>query len=275
MKKILIFLITFIVLLIPINVYADDASVNIEIVGAIEKGSSIDILVNLKDVERFYAASVDFIYDTSQLKVESIVATEFITKHSSDIIELGSETTKNGNTASYSFTFLGDNEGISGSGTLVKIKANILNDEKLVINQDNMKLKLVRRNEDTVENYSYNFLGYSVSDTNNNQANNNINNNNSNDKENTTENKTNNSANDTESYNNTINNNDDEKVLKEDDKRDENQIENIEREDDYESSDNKNYKNEYKSSSNSKKVILLVVSIGIITLIAFITKLKK
>lgn len=217
MKKILSFLTLFIVFFIPINVYAYDASVNIEVVGKVEKGATIEILVNLKEVENFYAASVDFTYDNSQLKVESIVASEFITKYSNDIMELGGETDKNGNTASYSFTFLGDNKGISGSGALVKITANVLNNEKLSINQDNMKVKLVHRVGDTVENYSYSFSGYSVDDTTNvsndsiSSDNNNMDNvnNNSSDKENVSGNKNENSTINTGESDSSLSNNND------------------------------------------------------------------
>ena len=75
-------------------------------------------------------------------------------------MELGGETAKNGNTASYSFTFLGEKYGIKGSGTLAVISAEVLNDESLSIGQDNMKVKLVQKVGDTVENYSFKFLGY-------------------------------------------------------------------------------------------------------------------
>lgn len=211
MKKILSFLIIFIVFFIPVNVYADDASVNIEVVGKVEKGSTIEILVNLKGVENFYAASVDFTYNTSQLKVESIIATEFITKHANDIMELGGESNKNGNTASYSFTFLGDSNGINGAGTLVKITANVLNNEKLSINQENMKIKLVHRVEDTVENYSYSFSGYDYKATTNvtsDSINSNSNGSNSNNKEQASGNESENSSINTGNINNSTSSND-------------------------------------------------------------------
>lgn len=181
MKKIITFMCVFIFFVMPINVYADSATVEVIVNGEVKKGSTIDILVNVKDVDKFYAASVDFTYDTNQLKVESINASEFITKHSSDIMELGGETDKNGNTASYSFTFLGEREGIKGSGTVATITAQVLNDEKLSIGQEAMKVKLVHRVGDTVENYSYKFSGYNVSTSTNtpntgNKPDNNVNN---------------------------------------------------------------------------------------------------
>lgn len=171
MKKVIILIFVFMFLVMPIKAYANSATVEIKVNGEVKKGSTIEILVNVKDVEKFYAASVDFTYDTNQLKVESIVASEFITKHANDIMELGGETDKNGNTASYSFTFLGEKNGIKGSGTLAKITAQVLNDTKLSIGQDIMKVKLVQRVEDTVENYSYKFNGYNTSGSNNNSQN--------------------------------------------------------------------------------------------------------
>ena len=160
MKKILTFMIAFMFFVIPVKTYADSATVEIVVNGQIKKGSIIKILVNVKDVNKLYAASVDFTYDTDKLRVESIAASDFITKHNNDIMELGGETAKNGNTASYSFTFLGEKNGIKGSGTLAVISAEVLNDESLSIGQDNMKVKLVQKVGDTVENYSFKFLGY-------------------------------------------------------------------------------------------------------------------
>ena len=145
---------------IPIKAYANSAVIEIVVNGEVKKESTIEILVNVKDINKFYAGSIDFIYDTNQLKIESISASDFITKHNNDIMEFGGETEKNGNKASYSFTFLGEKDGIKGSGTIVVISAKVLNDEKLSIGQNNMKIKLVQRVNDTVENYSYKFLGY-------------------------------------------------------------------------------------------------------------------
>lgn len=160
MKKILTFIVTFIFFVMPVKAYADSATIEIVVNGKVKKGAIIEILINVKEVNKLYAASVDFTYDTNQLRVESIAASDFITKHNNDIMELGGETAKNGNTASYSFTFLGEKNGIKGSGTLAVISAEVLNDESLSIGQDNMKVKLVQKVGDTVENYSFKFLGY-------------------------------------------------------------------------------------------------------------------
>lgn len=206
MKKILTFIFVFMLFVIPVKTYADSASVEIVVNGEVKKGSTIEILVNVKDVNKFYAASVDFTYDTNQLKIESIAASDFITKHNNDIMELGGETNKNGNTASYSFTFLGEKDGIKGSGTLAVISAEVLNDKKLSIGQDNMKVKLVQRVGDTVENYSFKFSGYNNESNSELNSSSNITANNNGNTEGTTSNNTSLSGN-TDGTNNYTNNN--------------------------------------------------------------------
>lgn len=166
MKKIITMVLLLFILITPVEVFAtNNASVEIKVNGEVKKDSDIEIFVNLNDVDKLYAASIDFIYNTNQLKVESINSTEYVTKHIDNIMELGGETNKNSNTASYSFTFLGDLDGLSESGTLVKIKAKVLSNDKLSIAEDNMKVKLVQRYGDTVRNYDYKFLGYSEAST--------------------------------------------------------------------------------------------------------------
>ena len=159
MKKIIVLSIMFFFCIMPNPALAESAAVEVKISGQVKRGESIEIFINVKDVERLYAASVDFTYDTELLKVNTISSSEFIGKYSNDIMELGGETDKNGNTAAYSFTFLGDKKGLSGSGTLVTISATVLKDHSLEITEDNMKIKLVKRNKDTVENYDYKFIG--------------------------------------------------------------------------------------------------------------------
>lgn len=165
MKKLIVMLLSYLIIMSPIKAFAEsNASVEIKVIGEIKKGSNIEILIDVKNVDNLYAASIDFIYDTKQLKVESIKPTEYITKNIDNIMELGGEVDKNGNTATYSFTFLGDVDGLKGSGTLVKINAKVLNNDKLSITKGNMKVKLVQKANGTVKNYDYNFIGYNEVD---------------------------------------------------------------------------------------------------------------
>lgn len=158
-RKVITFLVAFLFLTLPMKVYAADTTVEVKVEGEVKKGNNINITLNLSDVENFYAGSVDFIYDTELLKVNSIASTDFITGNSDEIMEIGGETAKNGNTATYGFTFVGDKPGISGSGALVTINATVMSDEELSINKGNMKVKLVQKTDDTVVSYGYNFIG--------------------------------------------------------------------------------------------------------------------
>ena len=207
MKKIITLLFAFMFFIMPIKTYADSATVEVKVNGEVTKGSTIEILVDVKDVENLYAASVDFTYYMNQLKVESIKAGEFIANYSNDIMELGGETDKNGNTASYSFTFLGQKEGIKGSCTLAIITAQVVNDDNLSITQDNMKVKLVKKVGNSVEDYSFKFNGYNISEetkpsNNNGNSQGNLNNN-----ENNSVNKNNSNSNSNRNSNSNSNSN--------------------------------------------------------------------
>lgn len=180
MKKVMTFLVAFFLFTVPINAYAADTTVEVKVEGEVKKGNNINIILNVNDVENFYAGSVDFIYNTDQLKVNSINSSEFITGTDEEIMEIGGETAKNGNTANYGFTFIGDKPGISGSGTFVTISATVLSDDEFSINKGNMQVKLVKKTDGTVTNYGYKFIGIGNQDTDNVDENNNSNNNTSN-----------------------------------------------------------------------------------------------
>lgn len=168
MRKIITILLAYFMIMTPVKVFAENnVSVEAKIIGEIKKGSNIEILIDVKNVDNLYAASIDFTYDTKQLGVESIKSTEYISKNIDNIMELGGEVDKNGDIASYSFTFLGDVDGLMGSGTLVKINAKVLNNDKLSITKENMKIKLIQKSDGTVKNYDYKFIGYNGQDDSN------------------------------------------------------------------------------------------------------------
>lgn len=173
MKKIIVILLSYFIIMTPVKVFAENnVSVESKVIGEIKEGSNIEILIDVKNVDNLYASSIDFTYDTNQLKVESIKSTEYIGKNIENIMELGGEVDKNGDTASYSFTFLGDVDGLMGSGTLVKINAKVINNDKLSITKENMKIKLVQKADGTVKNYDYKFIGYNgQNDSNSNLSN--------------------------------------------------------------------------------------------------------
>ncbi|GFZ33954.1 hypothetical protein CSC2_44800 [Clostridium zeae] len=143
--KIVIVALLFMIML-NTTVYAAGTQVDVNINGNVKSGNSVDIIFNVKDVSRLYAGSIEFTYDTSVMKVESINGGEFIKTNNPKIMEFGGDTAKNGNIADYYFTCVGKVEGFTGSGSFVVIKANVLNQDKFNIYKKNLKIQLVERN---------------------------------------------------------------------------------------------------------------------------------
>lgn len=164
MKKGIILITLIIIFFLPIKAYASVTTVEVNVDGKVKKGEEINILVNMKGLESLYAASVNFTYDNSFLNIVDIIAGDSIKSYGDEIMEIGGEVDTSNNKTSYSFTFLGDKEGINGDATLAIIKAKVLKDGSLSIGEDDIKVKLVKRVGDSVENYDYKFIGYSSED---------------------------------------------------------------------------------------------------------------
>ncbi len=109
---------------------AGDLNIDTTVNGKIDQGENVQIQINLKDISSFYAGSIDFKYDTSVLKIKSIVKGDLITQKdasgkSISIFEVPDKNLGDG-IASYGFSCLGKINGFSGSGTFVVINAEIL-----------------------------------------------------------------------------------------------------------------------------------------------------
>jgi hypothetical protein len=165
MKKSIMLLILIIIFFFPIKAYASTTIVEVNVEGKVKKGEEVNILINMKGLESLYAASVNFTYDDSILNIVDITAGESIKNYGDEIMEIGGEVDTSNNKTSYSFTFLGDKGGINGDATLAIIKAKVLKDGSLSIGEDDIKVKLVKRVGDGVENYDYKFIGCSTEDT--------------------------------------------------------------------------------------------------------------
>ena len=160
MKKKITIITLILIFLFPLKAYASTTSVEVNVDGDVKKGEEINILINMKGLESLYAASVNFTYDKSILNIVDITAGDSIKKYADEIMEIGGEVDTTNNKTSYSFTFLGDKEGINGDGTLAIITAEVVNDGNLLIGEDSINIKLVKRVGDSVENYDYNFIEY-------------------------------------------------------------------------------------------------------------------
>lgn len=143
MKKIFA-LVLCMLMMFNITVFAaSEPTVSFTVDGGTKKGDKLTIYVRVKDVDRLYAASVDYIYNPEELKVTYIGGADLITDNQG-ILELGGETDKDGNRASYQMTFTGKVDGLKGAGNLVKIEAEALKDCNINLKPENMKVKLVK-----------------------------------------------------------------------------------------------------------------------------------
>lgn len=147
MKKIISFLIIFLSIFTTKAFAVNDASVNFDIEGQAKEGNEITININVDNVTRLYAMSVNYIYNPEEIKVKSIEGAGLIKESKDNCVELGGDTAKDGNRAVYQMTFTGKVDGVTGSGNVVKIKADVLKDTDLKVTKDNMDVKLIGVNE--------------------------------------------------------------------------------------------------------------------------------
>lgn len=159
MKKKIISIILIMILLFPANVFASEKPI-ISFSTDTNSSNSIYISVNIKNIKNLYAASFDFTYDPKEVKVREIEGGDMI-KDKDNLIELGGETEKNGNRASYQFTFSGKVNGVSGSGEICKILLDPINNKPVKMDSSNMKIKLAGINS----SYKINEISYKMNGT--------------------------------------------------------------------------------------------------------------
>jgi len=145
MKKICISIIMIlgILSLATIKVNAAQAQVNVGVIGEVKAGSNIDIVVDIQKMTNLYAASMDYTYDNSIIKVEEIIVSSNI--DNGNIYQAYKDTASGGNKARYGYTNVGDFMGFNGDTNFLVIKAKILKDGELNLTKDNFKLKLVEK----------------------------------------------------------------------------------------------------------------------------------
>lgn len=147
MKKKITFLTGIIVLLFSINVYATTkAEVSFKVNSEFKEGNTVDLIIDVKDVDRLYGGQMDFLYNSEYIKINSIEKGEIFKTIEDEPFD-GVETDKGGGHAQIFFSFMGDNYGLKGSGELIKINLTVLKDGKLNIDENNMVIKLIERQE--------------------------------------------------------------------------------------------------------------------------------
>ncbi|WP_243129592.1 cohesin domain-containing protein, partial [Clostridium sp. HBUAS56017] len=101
---------------------ATTSSISYGVTGSPTVGSTIDIAVNISSVSNLYGASVDFLYDTSLLQIESISKGSLLSSAEVKTIQ----TTPVTGQANIAMSLTGSATPISGSGSIAVIRAKIL-----------------------------------------------------------------------------------------------------------------------------------------------------
>lgn len=105
---------------------AESLEVKANIKGTVEKGNQIEILVDISETKSLYAASFYFKYDSKVLKIEEIIPGELISDNKISKFEALNNIDEAKGLVSYGFTCMGNINGFSGKGNLIKLKATVL-----------------------------------------------------------------------------------------------------------------------------------------------------
>jgi hypothetical protein len=171
MKKVIVAIFTIFIIAMGSKVYAAEGlEVQAVVNGKFEKGKSIEILINIKDIKSFYAGDIEYKYDPSVLKVKSIEPGDLISKSGISKFDAINKVDEQKGTVRYAFSCLGQIDGFSGTGAFVKINAEVLKDEdKFFINsksflknfENNYNLKLQICDKD-IKELDYKFTEYKI-----------------------------------------------------------------------------------------------------------------
>ncbi|GLC29701.1 cohesin domain-containing protein [Clostridium omnivorum] len=174
-RKISILVLCFILLFSPKAFAATGPEVEATVTGNIENGQTIQILINIKDIKSFFAGAMEFKYDKNVLKVKSIELGDLISKADINKFDAMNKIDDKNGIAAYGFSCLGKVNGFSGTGTFVKINAEVLKKDSFHVrskaflaspNDDfNLKLQICDSNIKELE-YSFKPYEFSLNGTN-------------------------------------------------------------------------------------------------------------
>ena len=128
---------------------ATTPSVSYTVTGETKIGNTIEIAVNISNVTDLYGGSIDFVYDTSLLEIQS-VAKGNIFGSNTVLTPLGSNGKVENGQSSFSISLKGDKPGVNGSGTLAIIKAKVLKEGTVKLNTTNSNTPALSLGGDTL-----------------------------------------------------------------------------------------------------------------------------
>lgn len=173
-SKLFVFTIIF-TLLCNLKVWAaNEPVVEAKLNGTVKNGNTIEVYIDVNNINRFYAGFLEYNYDNSIIEVLEVIPGDLIKKEGISKMEFGGDAKKSPGKINYYFTCTGQVDGFSGSGRFVTLKAKVLKDGNLNINSipfsqstdgtNNLKLQLCERtpsNEIKELNYSFKWISSS------------------------------------------------------------------------------------------------------------------
>ena len=142
---------------------ATTPSISYTISGETKVGSTIEIAVNVSNVTDLYGGSIDFVYDTSLLEVQSISKGD-IFGTTTVLTPLGSNGQINKGQASFAISISGNKPGVTKTkGTLAIIKAKILKEGTVKLNTTSSNTPDLSLSGNTVRVKLANSIGSNIS----------------------------------------------------------------------------------------------------------------
>jgi len=150
---------------------ATTPSVSYTVTGETKVGNTIEIAVNVSNISDLYAGSIDFVYDTSLLEIQSITKGNIF--DSNDVLTpIGTNGKIENGQASFAITMKGNKNGVSSdNGTLAIIKAKILKEGTINLNTTSSKTEALNLTGSTIKvkladsnanNIDYSFTNKSI-----------------------------------------------------------------------------------------------------------------
>ena len=112
---------------------ASTPTVSYTVNGETKVGNTIEIAINVSNVNDLYGGSIDFLYDPSILEVQSINNGNVFGSNSV-LTPLGANGKINNGQASFAIALKGNKSGVNSNGTLAVIKAKVLKEGTVKLN---------------------------------------------------------------------------------------------------------------------------------------------
>ena len=143
-------------------------SLSVDVKGNIETGQAIQIIINIDNIDSLYAGAASLKYDPKVLKIISFEKGALINNKGTNTFDVGNKIDNTSGIASFGgFSCVGQTNGFSGSGTFLKINAEILKKDSFHLKSQqflaspndtyNLKIQLCDKN---IKEVAYEFKGY-------------------------------------------------------------------------------------------------------------------